>query len=162
MAVQETSSTDDSDEKAREKNICGEEGSDGDHSLEASQSKTNAQHGKGKRSSSGEKAGSNTFVEKRAVMVTIPLRLPKAKQTPDMERERGVLLVKRLGSNTFVEKRAVMVTIPLRLPKTKQMDPKVEREKREVLLMKSLWRKTFVTKRAVMRMNSYPVISEKN
>jgi len=51
VCAQETSSTDDSDEKAGEKNICGEEGSDGDHSFEASQSETNGSCGKGKRSS---------------------------------------------------------------------------------------------------------------
>lgn len=49
MCEQETSSTDYSDEKTGEKNICGEEGSDDDHSFEASQSKTNGSRGKGKR-----------------------------------------------------------------------------------------------------------------
>ena len=76
------------------------------------------------------------FVKNRAVMVTIPLRLPKAKQRdPNMERERGILLMKRLGMKTFVTKMAVMVTIPLKLHKAKQMDPNVERERGLLLTM---------------------------
>ena len=51
MCVKESSSTDDSDKKSGEKSICNEEGSDSDHSFEASQSKTSGSCGKGKRSS---------------------------------------------------------------------------------------------------------------
>ena len=49
-----------SDKKSREKNICGEEGSDSDYSLEASQSKTSGSRGKRKMSSDQDKLTPDT------------------------------------------------------------------------------------------------------
>ena len=60
VCAKESSSTDDSDKQSGEKNICGEEGSDGDRSLEASQSKTSGSRGKGKMTSDQDKLTPDT------------------------------------------------------------------------------------------------------
>ena len=93
--VQETSSTDDSDEKAGNKNICEEQGSDGDHSFEASQSKTKgSQHGKGKRSSSDEKAGEENICDEDGSDSDHSLEATQSK-TNGSQRGKG----KRTSSN---------------------------------------------------------------
>lgn len=60
VCAKESSSTDDSDKKSGEKTICCEEGSDSDHSFEASQSKTSGSRGKGKMSSDQDKLTPDT------------------------------------------------------------------------------------------------------
>ena len=76
MCVQETSSTD-SDKRVGEKHFCGEEGRDGDHSILASQSKTNgSRRGKGKKTSNHDSVSPESTDKSTSDAFEVELQLP--------------------------------------------------------------------------------------